>query len=177
MFSSSNIRAIAAAAFMALSASAAAQDAGSTLPGGASSLQETYQNWNLACQSAPQTGCSISQQQTQQNGQRVLAIELRKGADGGIFGNLVLPFGLLLDAGAALQIDEGQPREPLRFSTCLPAGCLVPLGFDAKTVTALRTATTLRIKVQGMDKKEVVLSVSLKGLAAALDRLKVLAGA
>jgi invasion protein IalB len=53
----------------------------------------------------------------------------------------------------------------------------VPLGFDAKTVTALRTATTLRIKVQGMDKKEVVLSVSLKGLAAALDRLKVLAGA
>jgi invasion protein IalB len=92
-------------------------------------------------------------------------------------GNLVLPFGLLLDAGVALQIDDGQPRDPLRFSTCLPAGCLVPLSFDAETVAALRAGTALRIKAQDTDKKEVTLSVSLKGLAAALDRLKVLVGA
>ena len=177
MFSSSNLCATAAVVFMALSASAAAQEAGSTLPGAASSLQETYQDWSLTCQSAPQTICSISQQQTQQNGQRVLAIELGKGADGGIAGNLVLPFGLLLDAGATVQIDDGQPHQPLRFSTCLPAGCLVPLGFDVKTVAVLRTGTALRVKVQGMDKKDLAFSVSLKGLAAALDRLKVLAGA
>ncbi|MFI0849458.1 invasion associated locus B family protein [Mesorhizobium sp. IMUNJ 23232] len=165
------------AAVMALLAPAAAQEAGSALPGGASSLQETYQDWKLACQSAPQTACSISQQQTQQNGQRVLAIELLKGADGSVAGNLFLPFGLLLDAGVTLQIDDGKPREPVRFSTCLPAGCLVPLSFDAKTIAALRTGTTLRIKAKSIDQKEVALSVSLKGLAAALDRLKVLTGA
>src|SRR5262245_5086988 len=119
MFRSSKIYATAGLALMALSASAAAQDAGYTLPGGASSLQETYQDWSLACQGSPKAVCAVSQQQTQQNGQRVLAVELRKGADGGVSGNLVLPFGLLLDAGATLQIDDGQPRAPLRFSTCL----------------------------------------------------------
>lgn len=175
MFRRSKLQAAAIAAFMALSAPAVAQEAG--LPGGASSLQETYQDWSLSCQSAPTTVCAVSQQQTQQNGQRVLAIELRKGAEGAVSGNLVLPFGLLLEAGAALQIDDAQPRAPLPFSTCLPAGCLVPLSFDAKTVAALRAGTALKIKVQGMEKNDVALSVSLKGLAAALDRLAVLAGA
>jgi invasion protein IalB len=177
MFRSSKIYSTAGLALMVLSASAAAQDAGYTLPGGASSLQETYQDWSLACQGSPKAVCAVSQQQTQQNGQRVLAVELRKGADGGVSGNLVLPFGLLLDAGATLQIDDGQPRAPLGFSTCLPGGCLVPLSLDAKTVATLRAGTALKIKVQGMDKKEIALSVSLKGLAAALDRLKALAGA
>ncbi|MGK6314099.1 invasion associated locus B family protein [Neorhizobium sp. DT-125] len=147
------------------------------MPGGASSLQETYQDWSLTCQGAPQVVCAISQQQAQQNGQRVLAIELRSGEADAVSGNLVLPFGLLLDAGATLQIDDGQPLTSSRFSTCLPAGCLVPLTLDAKTVATLRAGTTLRVKVQAMDKKEVVLSISLKGLAAALDRLRVLRGA
>lgn len=176
-FGLTKISVVAAAAFIGVSASAIAQEAVSTLPGGASSLQEAYQDWSLACQSATQSLCSIFQQQTQQNGQRVLAIELGKGADGSVSGNLVLPFGLLLGAGAALQIDDGQPRDPLRFSTCLPAGCIVPLDFDAKAIAALRTGTVLKIKVQNTDQKDVTLSVSLKGLAAALDRLEVLNGA
>jgi invasion protein IalB len=166
------LAAAAAVALATLAISAFAQEAGSTLPGGASSLQETYQDWSLGCHGSPTIACAISQQQTQQNGQRVLAIELRKGEGDAVSGSLVLPFGLLLDTGAALQIDDGPQREPLRFSTCLPAGCLVPVSFDAKTVAALRTGTALRVKVQGMDRKEVALSISLKGLAAALDRLK-----
>lgn len=156
------------------SGSALAQEATSTLPGGASSIQESYQDWSLACQSAPQPVCAISQQQAQKNGQRVLAIELRRGNDDALDGNLVLPFGLLLDAGVTLQIDDGQPRKPLRFSTCLPGGCLVPLSFDAKTVASLRTGSALKVKVQSTDTKELALSISLKGFAAALDRLQVL---
>jgi invasion protein IalB len=53
----------------------------------------------------------------------------------------------------------------------------VPLDFNAKTMTILRTGTTLAIKAKGIDQKDVALSVSLKGVAAALDRLKVLTGA
>jgi invasion protein IalB len=104
-------------------------------------------------------------------------MELGKSADGGVSGNLVLPFGLLLDVGATLQVDDGQPRAPLRFVTCLPGGCLMPLSFDAKTVAALRAGTALKIKVKAIDQKEMTFAVSLKGLAAALDRLKALAGA
>jgi invasion protein IalB len=166
------VAAAAAVALATLTIPALTQEAGSTLPGGASSLQETYQDWSLGCQGTPTVACAISQQQTQQNGQRILAVELRKGEDDAVAGNLVLPFGLLLETGATLQIDDEPQREPLKFSTCLPAGCLVPVSFDTSTVAELRTGTALRVKVQGMDRKEVVLSISLKGLAPALDRLK-----
>ena len=165
---------LAAFAMLAALTPAAAQQNG--LPGGASSLQETYQDWSLACQGGESVVCAVSQQQTQQNGQRVLAIELRRSKGGALTGNLALPFGLLLDAGATLQIDDGAAFEPLRFETCLPSGCLVPLAFDTAAIARLRAGTALKVKVKGTDQKELALTVSLKGLAAALDRLKVLAG-
>jgi invasion protein IalB len=164
----------AAVALLALAGSAFAQDNVSKLPNGASSLQETYQDWSLACQGTPQTICTVSQQQTQQNGQRVMAIELKRNGDGTLAGNLILPFGLALDAGVVLQIDDAAPQKPLRYSTCLPIGCLVPINVDAKTVAALKTSAALKVKVQGMDTKEAVLPISLKGLAAAVDRLAAL---
>lgn len=164
-------------ALLALAAPTRAQEAGTTLPGGASSLQEAYQDWSLACQSGSTIVCAISQQQTQQNGQRVLAIEFGKSSDDSLTGNLVLPFGLLLDAGAVLQIDDAAPQTPLKFSTCLPGGCVVPLSFDPVAADALGAGTALRVKVQSTDMKELAFSISLKGLAAALDRLRVLTGA
>lgn len=151
-----------------------AQQPVSALPGGASALQETYQDWSLSCQRQPQASCAISQQQVQQSGQRVLAIELRRSGDGGLTGSLVLPFGLSLDAGVALQVDEAAPQTPLRFSTCLPAGCLVPIIFDAETMSVLKGGTALKIKVQSLDEKDITLPISLKGLAAAIDRLEAL---
>jgi len=71
---------------------------------------------------------------------------------------------------------DGAAFEPLRFETCLPSGCLVPLAFDTAAIARLRAGTALKVKVKGTDQKELALTVSLKGLAAALDRLKVLAG-
>jgi len=99
-----------------LAAKALAQQQGPVLPGGASSLQETYQDWSLTCQSnGSNVVCAISQQQTQQNGQRIVAVQLRHNRNGGLAGTLILPFGLLLEAGATLQVDDGQPLDPLRF--------------------------------------------------------------
>ncbi|TIQ77888.1 MAG: invasion associated locus B family protein, partial [Mesorhizobium sp.] len=170
MSDSSRICAVAAATLMALSASLAAQEAG--LPGGASSLKETYEDWDLSCQATPTLVCAATYQQSQQNGRRLLAVELGKGQEDGIAGNLVLPFGLQLAVGATLQVDDGQAGKPLPFSTCLPAGCFVPLSFDAKAAASLRTGTTLKVTVKSLDQKDVPLSVSLKGLTAALDRLK-----
>jgi invasion protein IalB len=163
-------------AALSLVSFASAQEASPSLPGGASSLQETYQDWGLACQSDPRV-CLITQQQAQQNGQRVLAIELRQEGESSVSGNLILPFGLSLDAGAILQVDDGAPAAARPFSTCVPAGCIVPLTFDAETVAALRAGETLRLKLQNVDRKEVTLSISLKGFGAALDRLNALSPA
>lgn len=153
-----------------------AQAPASTLPGGASSIQETFQDWRVACaQQEAAKRCAFSQQQSQQNGQIVLNIELVMESEKKASGNLVLPFGLALASGAALQIDDGKPDAALPFKTCLPFGCIVPLSFDAAKLAALRKGQALKINaVASADNKPVTLSVSLKGFAEAQDRVAVL---
>ena len=74
------------------------QSAQALLPNGATSLQETYLDWQVGCQIIDNAKrCALSHQQVQQNGRRVLAVELQQTPDGKLAGSLVLPFGLLLD--------------------------------------------------------------------------------
>jgi invasion protein IalB len=119
----------------------------------------------------------MSQQLIGKKRQRVLAVELQASSDSTMTGMLVLPFGLLLDKGVTLQIDDEAALAPLRFRTCLPAGCLVPLSFDRDRVSALGKGTVLKLKATAAEtNQELVLTVSLKGFAAVLDRIKTLAG-
>lgn len=176
-----SFRAIAVAMLCActvLPATVPAWGEGAALPGGASSLQETYQDWRITCWIGDKAKhCSMSQQQVSKKRERVLAVELQAGSDSAVTGMLVLPFGLLLDKGVTLQIDDKPALAPLRFRTCMPAGCMVPLSFDRDRASALSKGTALKLKAAGADaSQEVVLTVSLKGFAAALDRIKALAG-
>jgi invasion protein IalB len=150
------------------------------LPGGASSLNESHGDWIVGC-SAPEgvARCAISQSQVGgTNRQRVLAIELTASKGGSAAsGILVLPFGLRLASGVTLAVDDKAPLPALSFSTCLPAGCLVPLDFDTPTVAALRQGTVIAIKGTANDSgKEVAFSVSLSGFASALSRFAQLNG-
>jgi len=144
-----------------------------TLPSGANALQEVFQDWQVAC--APQGAgprCALSQQQSDpQSKQRVLLITLNASGADKAEGVLILPFGLAIDSGATLQVDDGTALPPLRFRTCLPAGCIIPLNFDAKLIGALRKGGALKVKVVAADTaKEMVLPISLKGFPGALDR-------
>nr|WP_306423866.1 invasion associated locus B family protein [Brucella intermedia] len=154
---------------------ASAQDA-PALPGGASSLTETYGDWRVACQLVEEAKhCVMSQQQLRQDGQRVVTIELQTGPDAALVGTLVLPFGLQLDAGATLQVDEQPAMAPLSFHTCLPAGCIIRVRFDSETVTGLRAGTKLQAATRTADTgTEFSIAISLSGFTAALDRLTAL---
>jgi invasion protein IalB len=148
----------------------------SGLPGGATSLRETYDDWSVACAvEQSRKTCGMQQElRQQQNNQRVLAVELRPSATG-VEGTMVLPFGLLLAKGATIQIDDGAALAPFPIRTCLPAGCIAPLNFDAKTLANLRKATALKVKVSpdggGADTQW---PVSLKGFGTAFDRVAAL---
>lgn len=148
----------------------------SGLPGGASSLNETYEDWRIACvtQGADKR-CVLSQVQTRQNGQRVLAIELGAPSGNTVTGTLILPFGLALDAGVSFQIDGGSAMQQLRFRTCLPAGCIVNVSFDAATLSALRASAVLEVKAMADGGTVAPFSISLKGFGTALDRVELLA--
>ncbi|TPK52079.1 invasion associated locus B family protein [Mesorhizobium sp. B2-4-19] len=149
--------------------------AASGLPGGASSLNEAYKDWVVACQVANNAKrCVMSQQQNQQNGQRILAIELAAPTGNTVSGTLILPFGLALDSGVTFQIDDKPAMQPLRFRTCVPAGCLVAVTFDAPTLVALRANTALKAKATADGGAAAPFSISLQGFGTALDRAGVL---
>lgn len=123
--------------------------------------------------------CAVSQTQVRgENRRRVPAAQLItiKGGDG-VTGVVVLPFGLRLDAGVLVAVDDNTPMSALRFSTCLPQGCLVPLAFDAAAVTALKAGAALNIRATANDGgQDVAFSISLSGFTSALDRLGELDG-
>jgi len=162
-----------AAIFTATMAFAESNTAPSSAP---TSLSETYEDWTLACSTrSDKRICSTFQRQARKGGQMVLAIELTPGANKSVTGTLILPFGLDLDKGVAFAVDDTAPGKPSRFATCLPVGCLVSLSFTDKAAAALRSGKAFKITVHAYEGgPEIPLSVSLKGLGNALDRIATL---
>lgn len=165
-----HLRILAVAALAVVSGTPATAQT-SSLPGGATSLNETYKDWTVGCsQNGTTKRCALSQIQTQQNGQRVLAIELNAPAGNTVSGTLVMPFGLALNSGITFQIDDKPAMQPIGFRTCLPAGCLVNVTFDAQTLVALRTGAILKVKTTADGGAAAPFSISLRGFGTALDR-------
>lgn len=149
-----------------------------TLPNGASSINESYGDWTVNCRIVDrQKQCALSQAQgNKETGQRVYAIELQPPADGKTDGTILMPFGLNLDAGAILKLDDKDLGKGLRFSTCVPQGCLLPVSFPMVATDAMREGTRLTVASLNLSSKEAVtFNVSLNGFGAALDRLVQLA--
>lgn len=147
---------------------------GLSLPGGANALSETHGDWQVNCrivtvEDAGQKQCAVTQRQVNQQGQNVLAVEFGSSGDG-LSGVLVLPFGLAVTEPVTLSVDEAEATA-VPFSTCVPAGCIVPLELTEDQRTAFRSGTTLAITAQGLDRAPVALSVSLAGFGSATDRV------
>lgn len=144
------------------------------LPGGSSSLTETYDDWSVVCQAqSDDTSCAVRQVQTsKQTGQTVLAIEILGTSEDRLSGSMLLPLGLALAQGAQLKIDDGDAGTAIAFTTCVPQGCVVPLDLDADTTAKLRAGETLTVNTVATNStKPLALPVSLKGLSNALDRV------
>ncbi len=149
-----------------------------SLPNGASSISETYGDWTVNCAIADyQKRCGFSQEQgNSQTGQRVFAIELQPPADGQTNGLLLLPFGLKLDDGVKLKLDEQNLGQGARFSTCVPAGCLVPVSFPTVATDAMKKGEKLVITATRDGGGEPpAFTVSLAGFTAAMNRVAELA--
>lgn len=145
----------------------------STSPAGAEvTRSDVHGDWRVTCvQRESGQQCAASQIQTdRESGARALAIELHRTEEGGIRGALALPFGLALQAGVRISLDEGGPfGDVRRFSTCLPDGCIVPLNLDADAARQFEAAAVLNIHAIAVsDGQRVQFQVSLDGLSAAL---------
>ncbi|WP_454867161.1 invasion associated locus B family protein [Pseudomonas lini] len=161
------------------SASAFAQEA-NTQADAALSVKENHDDWLVACAAPAKDGgnakvCTLSQEQLDSGSHlRTVAIELKPSA-AGVQGVLFLPFGLALDQGAELQIDDGAAIAPKqKIQTCLPVGCVAPIKLDEKMLAALRKGTALKVKVVAGGGNPALFNISLKGFAEAFDRTSTL---
>jgi invasion protein IalB len=106
----------------------------------------------------------------------VFAIELHPSCDGKTEGTILMPFGLNLDAGAVLKLDDKDLGKGLRFSTCVPQGCLLPVSFPTTAADAMRKGTKLVVASLNLSSGEAVtFNVSLNGFSVALARTTELA--
>lgn len=171
------MRALLAMMMAALALPALAQQA-VTLPGGASATTETHGDWTVRCQvrqPEAQIACLVQQEQVDsQTRQRLLAMEVVPNGDG-VLGTLILPFGLDLDKGITMAVDEGQPMSTLRFRTCLPQGCMVSVALAADVTEALRRGGALKVAAIADGGAPTPFTVSLRGFASALARARELA--
>lgn len=149
-----------------------------TLPNGATSINEVYGDWTVECRITDgRKACAISQAQgNTQTNQRVFAVELQAPKDGRTEGAILMPFGLKLDNGAVLQLDEKNLGQNLRFSTCYPQGCLLPVSFPTVATDAMKSAKTLTAAALNLSNgNPVTFNVSMNGFGNALARVTELA--
>lgn len=151
-----------------------AADLTGVLPAGATSVQESYDDWAVVCQrQGAAEKCAMTETQIDpQSKQRIVSLELSASADGsGVSGVLYLPFGIDFRDGARLKVGDAPLGDTLAFRTCLPVACLVPISFDTATIAALRKADILGIDVVASQTgKPLTLGLSLKGFGPAVDR-------
>ncbi|WP_176083022.1 invasion associated locus B family protein [Martelella sp. HB161492] len=150
------------------------------LPGGANSLNETYQDWQVNCVSGEKgVQCAMTQKQLDKDsGRTVLSLELMSTQDGILRGVIVMPFGLAVTQGATVSIDDQTTGKKYDFSTCLPQGCLVPVSLDKDMIDKMKSGTKLNVSGTVVNNgKTVTIAASLSGFTAAMNRLGVLKSA
>jgi invasion protein IalB len=143
------------------------------LPNGASSITETYGNWVVDCRLADgQKQCRLLQiQRNSQANQRLLEVEFWMPREGKIEGTILLPFGLKLDSGALLKLDDQYLGQELRFLTCVPGGCLLPVSFSMTGIDALKNGKILTVASLNLSDEIIVFKVPLDGFATASARI------
>ncbi len=110
-----------------------------------------------------------------QTGQRLFAIELAPAREGRTEGAVLMPFGLRLESGALLKLDDRDLGQGLRFSTCTPQGCLL-LSLPTVATDAMRTAQRLTVASLRLENGEVVtFNIAMAGFGQAFDRMAELA--
>lgn len=133
-----------------------------------------HQDWRVICPPMTQTdtGCTLSNSIARAQGGGTLAmISLGSTAPGAKL-NVIVPHGVLLDAGMGFAVGDA-PSQTLPYETCDQNGCVVLVTLDAATLTAMKTKANGQVSVAAMGQQQpVVIPFSLAGFVAGYDDLR-----
>lgn len=133
---------------------------------------EDFRDWRVTCGAQEDGGrsCVMRQERLRENGQRLLAVEIGR-QDGNAVATLLLPFGILFEAGVAPQVDDEQRAGAASIRTCLPSGCVAIFRINRQMLEQMRKGTSLDLTVTTVAGEELTLPVSLRGFTVAYRRL------
>ncbi|AWN46226.1 invasion protein [Methylobacterium terrae] len=142
-------------------------------PNGASAVSEVYGDWTISCTRENQKRqCQLSQAQgTVQTGQRRFSIELNPPQDGRSNGLMLMPLGLSIEPGVTFKLDDATLGKGAPYTSCVQAGCIVPISFPTVATDAMKTAVNLRVTGTKPNGEAETITVPLAGFAAALARM------
>lgn len=153
-----------------------AQPAAHKLPGGASSLNETYQDWQVMCQqSSGAARCAAVQQEfSNQTHQRILNVQLSPSGNGHTTGVIMAPLGVALAKGVSLKADGKSVGETVGFTACVSDGCIAPLSLSQSQLNTLQSSKKIEVNLASLTGQKIVLPLSSKGLGDAVSRVNAL---
>lgn len=142
-------------------------------PNGASAVSEVYGDWTISCtRENEKRQCQLSQAQgVAQTGQRRFSIELNPPQDGRSNGLLLMPLGLSIEPGVTFKLDDATLGKGAPYTSCVQAGCIVPISFPTVATDAMKTAVNLRVTGTKPNGEADTITVPLAGFAAALTRM------
>lgn len=133
--------------------------------------QGTATNWLVTCSNqmdAARLDCSMSQSVVlAANGARLTTVIVQP-TDVGYDLTLILPFGLDLQAGVQLVIDQVDWQK-LPISTCEAGACYSAISLDAAAITKLSEGTALDVQLINRQGEAVTLGLTLAGFTASLE--------
>lgn len=151
----------------------------SMAPGSASAAPQNgqvFKDWVVKCEGGEGQSerCYIVQNIViTQTGQRLLTFTAGYiGADSGPVAHLLLPLGMYLPAGVALKVDSGEQfKAPVII--CSANGCEASLSLDDDLLPQLKNGLVAQVAfLDGTARRQITISVSLKGFTAAFNSLK-----
>lgn len=147
-----------------------------TPSGNASEAEST---WQKRCETVQPEGgesrevCEMFARLTvKETGQTFLDMSLAKMADGqqGLKGRLILPLGINLLEGSAMQIDDGDVLS-FKPTYCDVNGCFAFVDLPESVVKGLRKGKALSVAFMSSDRRPMRVDISLDGFSKVLKSL------
>jgi invasion protein IalB len=140
--------------------------------------ERQFQDWMVRCGRATAEGpevCEMQQQATDDDGRPIMAVAVGTVPGTSDLGLLImLPLGILLPAGVALQVDGGA-EVPLEVQRCERQGCRIERLIEPELLNRLKAGRAAKVFFGALDPQgqvqRVNVPVSLLGFTAALSQL------
>jgi len=143
-------------------------------PKPATPAQNEGPGWAVNCKSAAaEKGleCRLSQTIVTQKGQVLADVTFRVPADKKDPEAIVrLPLGILLSAGATLQVDDKPPQQ-LTMRTCDRNGCYARMPISTEMLATLQKGKQLQVSFKNLAEKSITVPLSLNGFSDAYAKI------